>query len=119
MAFTRIALGWGLVALLFLLWEALARRIAAAPDTQRPSRSSQLTPIVVESLLLTLFAGLWFGSLGSGGALILFLIVGLLMEVPHRLRTSEPISWKSVLASLVRIEIAGVILSLVLAGRIV
>jgi len=118
MAFSRIALGWALVALLFLAWDRLAHRVA--PPSTPPSFSARLTPAVVESLLLSLFAGLWFGSLGSGGALLLFLVVGLLMEIPHRLRRrdSEPISWKAVLAGLIRIELAGMVLSLVTGGRI-
>lgn len=35
-------------------------------------------PAAAEALLVTLFAALWFGSLGSGGWVLLFLLVGAL-----------------------------------------
>ena len=116
MAFTRIVLGWALVTLLFALWKVAERRVKQTPGPAAPAFKADLTAHAIEGLLLTLFAGLWFGSLGSGGAVLLFLVVGMLMEIPARLR-SHPVGglpWKQILVALVRIVAAGVLLGLVL-----
>lgn len=116
MAFVRIALGWGAVTLLFLLWSEAARRLTPqTPADPSPPKRPDLIPDVTEALLLTLFAGLWFGSLGSGGAWLLFLVVGGLMEVPHRLRQSSMANrWKETGIAVLRIMVAGVVLSFIL-----
>ena len=112
MAFTRIFLGFAAVSVLFLLYREVERRYFAAPDAVPPGPGA----LILESGLLTLFAGLWFGSLGSGGAVLLFLILGALMELPPRLRQRprEGLPWKAILAGIARITIAGVVLGLVL-----
>jgi hypothetical protein len=116
MAFTRVVLGWAAVTLLFVVWQTAERRLRQTPgETLPPARTEVLTN-AIEALLLTLFAGLWFGSLGSGGDVLLFLLVGALMEIPSRLR-SHPgggIPWKPALAGVVRIVLAGVVLGLVM-----
>ena len=72
---------------------------------------------VADALLLTLFAGLWFASLGHGGWVLLFLMVGLLVEGPARFRDGSGImdlSRKGILRlalGLVRIVAAGGILA--------
>jgi hypothetical protein len=117
MAFTRIALGWALVALLLLGWDAVAQRVVPPSSIAPVSAPARLTPPVVEALLLTLFAGLWFGSLGSGGAVLLFLLVGSLMEIPSRLRSrvGGGLPWRAIGLGVARIVVAGELLSLVLS----
>lgn len=116
MAFFRIVLGWGAVTLLFALWSEAARRIKQVPGPALPAFKSDLTANATEALLLTLFAGLWFGSLGGGGAWLLFLVVGGLMEVPARLR-SHPVGgvpWKAVGVAILKVMAGGVVLSFVM-----
>lgn len=73
--------------------------------------------IAAETLLLTLFAALWFGSLGHGGWWLLFLILGVLTEGPVRLRHRRGITadggrpWLGTAAAIVRCVIAGGLLS--------
>lgn len=73
----------------------------------------------IEAVLLTLFAALWFGSLGHGAWWILFAVLGLLTEGPIRARhradlpvTTVP--WRELLLGTLRIVGAGGILSLLL-----
>ncbi len=108
MSFGRIGLGFAAVALLYVLWGAAERRLRRSPATLKDALPAQLT----EALLLTLFAGLWFGSLGSGGALILFPIVGLLIELPLRLREASfrTLPWGAVASGVARVAVAGVVL---------
>jgi uncharacterized membrane protein YfcA len=98
MALSRILLGFVLVAAVFVVWRELERRVHPATEGQATSLGSSVVALGVEAGLLTLFAGLWFGSLGSGGVLLLFLLVGALMEIPPRLRhrPPEPLAWKVV-----------------------
>ena len=112
MAFSRILLAFVAVTGFFTAWRELERRIGGAPGEIRPS----LSALAAEGALLTLFAGLWFGSLGAGGAPLLFLLLGALMEVPPRLRGRplDPLPWKLIAGGIVRIMIAGLILALVL-----
>lgn len=111
MAFTRLLIAFAAVSGFLLIWRELDRRVLT------PSASpARLPALAVESALLTLFAGLWFGSLGAGGAVLLFLLVGALMEIPVRLR-SEPtgaLPWKPVLSGILRIVLAGLLFSLLL-----
>ena len=116
MAFSRIVLGWVLVTLLFALWRDVERRVKQTPGPAAPALKADLPANAIEGLFLTLFAGLWFGSLGSGGAVLLFLLVGALMEIPARLR-SHPVGglpWKQIVVGLARIVAAGVLLGIVL-----
>lgn len=116
MAFFRIVLGWAAVTLLFALWSEAARRLKQMPGPALAAFKADLSANAAEALLLTLFAGLWFGSLGSGGAWLLFLVVGALMEIPARLR-SHPVGevpWKAVGIGILRIMAGGVVLSFVL-----
>jgi hypothetical protein len=41
-------------------------------------------PAAAEALVLTLFAALWFGSLGHGGWVLLFLLLGALVSGADR-----------------------------------
>lgn len=69
-----------------------------------------------EAVLLTMFAALWFGSLGHGGWGVLFAVVGLLVEGPARLRhrSDRPIdgrAWLPALLGVVRYLGAGALLA--------
>jgi hypothetical protein len=44
---------------------------------------------LVEAAIVTLFASLWFDSLGTDGWWLLFLLVGLLATVPNHLQNTE------------------------------
>ena len=112
MAFSRIVLAWAAVTLLFLLWREAERRIQHTPGDTLPALRASLPALAIEALLLTLFAGLWFGSLGSGGTPILFLVLGLLLEIPSRLR-SHPVGalpWRQIVAGVIRTVVAGLVL---------
>jgi hypothetical protein len=79
-AFGRILLAWVVVGAWLAVWAFGERRVTGAPI---PS-AAELAPLAGEALLLALFAGLWFGSLGSGGWWLLFLLLGGLMAWPVR-----------------------------------
>jgi len=114
MALTRVGLAALAVLIWLALWRAGERRLGASPGEREPR--SSLIPLAVESLLLALFAALWYGSLGYGGTTVLFLCLGALMEVPPRLRT-QPLAalpWATVAAGMLRIVIAGWLTRLVL-----
>lgn len=113
MSFTRVGLAILAVLTLFLIWRWLELRLVGSRSP--PARGS-LAALSTESILLTLFAGLWFASLGAGGVVWLFLLVGALMEIPPRLRTQAmaELSWKSVAAGIVRIVVAGWVLKVVM-----
>jgi len=83
MALARLVLAWFLVSGWFVLWELGEARLwkgRAGP------RRGLLRLYLTEALLVTLFAALWFASLGAGGWVLLFLVLGLLMEAPARFR---------------------------------
>ena len=111
MALTRLLIAFAAVGGLLLIWRELERRILAPAAVP-----AGIPALAGESALLTLFAGLWFGSLGSGGAVLLFLVVGALMELPARLRSgpASTLPWKLMLAGVLRVVLAGVLLSVVL-----
>jgi hypothetical protein len=116
MAFTRVVLGWAAVTVLFVLWRVAERRLQQTPGPTGAAIRADFLPSALEALLLTLFAGLWFGSLGSGGAVLVFLLAGALMEIPSRLR-SHPVGglpWRAVLTGILRVVLAGVVLGAVM-----
>jgi hypothetical protein len=59
-----------------------ARWMSGAPRTAplawRAAARAAWLPATVEALVLTLLAALWFGSLGHGGWLLVFLLLGTL-----------------------------------------
>lgn len=85
-----LALGWAAVTAWYLAWDAAARRRRGAG--QAAGGSSWLGPdwrvYMVEAVLLTLLAALWFGSLGHGGWVLLFLLLGAMTEWAARTRGS-------------------------------
>jgi beta-lactamase superfamily II metal-dependent hydrolase len=95
----RLALAWLPVALWFLAVDWVVRRADPAPV--RPNYW-----LALEALLLTLFASLWFDSLGSSGWWLLFLLVGAIAAgLPRRPR------WRAVLIDIGRYFVAGAILA--------
>jgi len=73
---------------------------------------------LVEAILLTLLASLWFDSLGSGEWWLIFLLVGLLATVPaqlfsiSRMATRQWLTFAiAVAAELVRYVVAGALLA--------
>ena len=99
MAFGRILLGWVLVGAWLAVWAFADRRVTGAPV----STPTELTSLLGEALLLALFAGLWFGSLGSGGWLLVFLLLGGLMAWPVRSMAGA--------ARIARVVVAGALLA--------
>ena len=90
MSLARLGLAWALCAAWFLVWEQVERRADGRADGQTGGEAAWFrAPIVtylLDALLLTLFASLWFASLGHGGWLLLFLLLSLLIEGPARYR---------------------------------
>jgi hypothetical protein len=103
-ALGRIALAWAAVAAWLVAWAAVERRLAGASFGPRPRN---LWSAGGEALLLTLFAALWFGTLGAGAAWLPFLLLGALVEWPVRSPAGA--------ARVLRVIVAGGLLAWVLA----
>ena len=114
MTLFRLAIGWGAVSLWFLIFELVEQRFPGpAPGGGRRLRA----PVLVylgDALIFTLFAALWFASLGHGGWLLLFLMVGLVVEGPARFRAKS--SGMELGANILPIALG--ILRIVIAGGI-
>jgi hypothetical protein len=92
MSLTPIGITFGLVAVVFIAvatalvrWEAggwgLGVRGSSPPGTPLawgPALRVAWLPAAAEALALTLLAALWFGSLGHGGWVLVFLLLGAL-----------------------------------------
>lgn len=92
MSLTPIGITFGLVAVLFIAIGAASERWEDGDlglGARDPSSSSTplawgtalravWLPAAAEALLLTLLAALWFGSLGHGGWVLVFLLLGAL-----------------------------------------
>ena len=116
MSFTRILVGFVAVTVFLGIWRALEHRFIGAPGPALPGLRAGMGALVSEAALLTLFAGLWFASLGAGGAPLLFLVLGLLMEVPASLRQRAVggFPWKATMSGVLHIVLAGMLLGRVL-----
>jgi hypothetical protein len=111
MTLTWVVAGWGAVALLFLAWDEAGRLLRHEPASAR----APVSAAVLEALLFTLFSALWFGSLGSGGWVLLFALLGALVELPPRLRNRESAGgWKHAVGGVARMVVAGGVLRVVL-----
>jgi hypothetical protein len=113
---TRVILSWLAVTAWFTLADLLLNRLRGH-DAPRGARPRWLP--LIEALLFTLFAALWFGSLGKGGWVLLFLMLGLLLELPPRLRDSTQRAQPTGLAlatgvGLVRVLVAAGLLSVIM-----
>jgi len=82
----RLALAWLPVALWFWAAGLLARRLDAPlpADAAAPRPRAPVVRPLVEALVLSLFASLWFDSLGHGGWYLLFPLVGTLVALARR-----------------------------------
>jgi hypothetical protein len=80
-ALGRLALAWIIVWAWLVAWWLGERRLGPG-SARKPIRRGQMWVPAGEALLLTLFAALWFGSLGAGTWWLPFLLVGLLVEWP-------------------------------------
>lgn len=93
MTLTRLVLAWALTAGWFVIatraiaalvaWLAVPAGQTGPPPAPPPA---WITWRAVEAALVTLFAALWFHSLGSGGWWLVFLLVGALATIPMWLR---------------------------------
>ena len=116
MTLLRLVLGWAAVTAWFLVFELIEQRIVGPPPAAGRLRAGWRV-YLADALLFTLFAALWFASLGSGGWVLLFLMVGLMVEGPARFRDGSgrmDLSGKGILRlslGLVRIVGAGGILA--------
>jgi hypothetical protein len=84
----RLVLAWLPVAVLFALAPPLGYRWDLPPDQRYFVWSFNRWEVgwrVAEAGVVTLFASLWFDSLGAGGWGLLFFLVGLLVAFPRRL----------------------------------
>lgn len=113
MSLFRLTVAAAAVAVWYLIWALGQRRIAGATGPLR------FRTELVEAVLLTAFAALWFGSLGHGGWWVLFAVLGLLIEGPIRGRhradlPPEAASIRPLLLGTVRLLVAGLVLALLL-----
>jgi hypothetical protein len=83
----RLLLAWLPVAVLFVLTPPVGYPWNAAADRALVWSFSrwELGWRLAEAGVITLFASLWFDSLGAGGWWLLFFLVGLLVAFPRRL----------------------------------
>ena len=115
MALSEIGLAWLLVAACFLCWEVAAARLERGSNAGGWLRAPAQV-YVAEALVLTLFGALWFASLGSGGWVLMFALLGLLMEWPGPLRTGQrsPLPARkraaTTVAGVVRVILAGALM---------
>jgi TRAP-type C4-dicarboxylate transport system permease large subunit len=117
MALGRLIVAWMLVTAWLLFWEGTVRRVGRRGSGAR-LRAPTWT-FLIEGLLLTLFAALWFGSLGSGGWGLLFALVGALMVWREFVAAGRPVSWRGgarITAGVLRIVGAGALLAWRLAA---
>jgi hypothetical protein len=120
----RLVVAWILVTIWFYV-ATVVSPLAAAYILQPPGTSgvmgSMPVPLfrwrVIEAGVLTLFASLWFDSLGSGEWWLVFLLVGLLVTVPIQLLMTVDAPRRraafalSEIAELVRYLVAGALLA--------
>jgi hypothetical protein len=118
----RLVLAWVPVAIWFLLAThaipVLVTAVSRSPG-QPVVWAAVARPLLywrlVEAGLLTLFASLWFDSLGSGGWWLLFLLVGALAAIPLWLPPRSELPRRAraagACADLVRYVVAGAILA--------
>lgn len=113
MSLARLVIAALAVTAWYLAWAFAVGRLRADPRPPRYLLEG------AEGVLLTMFAALWFASLGHGGWWVLFVVLGLLVEGPIRLRhrseiPAGPDPWRPLLLGTLRILGAGALLSLLL-----
>jgi hypothetical protein len=103
-----VFLGWLPVWVLFA---------GAAFATYRTVTARLAGATALEAFVLTLLAALWFGSLGHGGWLLVFLLLGVLVAGAERglrfavLRSAEGFGWGGFLLGTARYVAAGALLA--------
>jgi hypothetical protein len=113
MGLSRLVWGWIAVVVWLLLWELIASRLGGARGDGKLRRARVH---LGEALLLTLFGGLWFGSLGAGQWWLVFGLVGALREWPgpparRSVERSDPVSVGLTLLRVARTLVAGGLLA--------
>lgn len=105
MSLTRIVLAWLATSAWFALAELALARLRGTPSPGR-GPAPRWVP-AVEGLIFTVFGALWFGSYGPGrgGWILLFILLGLLLELPVRLRDAVQRSQPGGLAAAVGIGV--------------
>jgi hypothetical protein len=104
MALSRVIAGWIIVTVWLLACEVAGRQLwrRGGPWVRGPA-----WVYVVQALLLTLLAALWFGSLGSGQWWLVFGLLGVLMESrprqEHRSARGRA-GWRTVLGWTLRVS---------------
>ena len=117
MSLAWLVAGFAAVAVWFLGFERIERRLLGAPG---PGLRAPWPTYVGDALLITLFASLWFASLGHGGWVLLFAMLGLVLEGPGRYRDQQGgfdrsrAGWTRLLLGTFRIVVAGGLLALIL-----
>ncbi|HTH66181.1 MAG TPA: hypothetical protein VL563_15975 [Gemmatimonadales bacterium] len=105
MTLGRLVLAWVPVALWFVAAGWVAHRVVGVAASPAPAPATFISA-ALESLVATLFASLWFDSLGHGGWWVLFALVGVLAAgLPSR-----P-SFAAIVISVTRFLGAGAILA--------
>lgn len=110
MAFARVVAAWAAILAVFTLWKVIEHRAQRREDPLGSALRQSVRVLPVEAGLLALLAGLWFASLGSGSGWLVFLLVGLLVELPPSLRTraemGNSIGWAALTGRVARIVLA-------------
>ena len=117
MTFGRLVLAWIPVAGWFVIATlSIARLVARQSGAWAAAPRGYWKWPISEAGLLTLFASLWFDSLGSGGSWLVFALVGALATVPKWLPGPDRAVpnrelFVGACADLARYEIAGALLA--------
>lgn len=91
MTLARLLLAWLPTTIWFFAAQWIARRWIGPPDPFPDARRMRTVAVVAgEALGVTLFASLWFDSLGHGGWWLLFALVGALVGFGLRVRDPLP-----------------------------
>ena len=92
MTLTRLFLAWVPVAVVFAVVGGLGAGFARISPTESPDEWRRLALWrSLEAAAVTLFASLWFDSLGHGGWWLLFTLLGLIVTVAQLPSTGTPI----------------------------
>ena len=117
MTLTRLVLAWLLVTPEFLIVSGFQQPAGEPPTTTHPRWALTRQEVMWRSLeagAVTLFASLWFDSLGHGGWWLLFLLVGLMVSVARVEGPAPPPRRETIrrtLRDVVRYLLAGAILA--------
>jgi hypothetical protein len=108
---TRLAFAWLLVAVEFVVACSAGARLAGIRPADVAWRS-------LEAAVATLFASLWFSSLGTGEWWLVFFLVGLLVGFSARLPQGHPSIPRDAVRLGVRDTIRYVLAGAILAWRL-